>query len=213
MSAPVDHEARRRVRDTHDASLFVEAGAGTGKTTALVDRVVALVAAGVLELRHLAAITFTEAAASELRDRIRGELEAAAAGRTDWVVDAAERIRCHQALEQLDDAALTTLHGFAQRILTEHPLEAGLPPGFEVLDDVEARIAFDQHWSAFVDHLFADPELEHTLLTGLFLGLRLDNLRAVARELHENHDRLAHAPVAPAHRRSRPVPGAARLGS
>jgi len=198
VSAPVDHEARRRVRDTHDASLFVEAGAGTGKTTALVDRVVALVAAGVLELRHLAAITFTEAAASELRDRIRGELEAAAAGRTDWVVDAAERIRCHQALEQLDDAALTTLHGFAQRILTEHPLEAGLPPGFEVLDDVEARIAFDQHWSAFVDHLFADPELEHTLLTGLFLGLRLDNLRAVARELHENHDRLAHAPVAPA---------------
>ena len=77
----IDQATRDRVRDEHDVSLFVEAGAGTGKTTALVDRVVALVVTGGLELRELAAITFTEAAASELRDRIRDGLEAVAAGR------------------------------------------------------------------------------------------------------------------------------------
>ena len=65
MTAPVDVAARRRVRDDHDVSMFIEAGAGTGKTTALVDRVVALVATGRVELRELAAITFTEAAAAE----------------------------------------------------------------------------------------------------------------------------------------------------
>ena len=80
MSAPRDATAREHIRERHDASLFIEAGAGTGKTTALVDRVVALVAAGAVELRHLAAITFTEAAAAELRDRVRAGLEAAATG-------------------------------------------------------------------------------------------------------------------------------------
>ena len=77
---PVDQADRDRVRSAHDVSIFVEAGAGTGKTRAIVDRVVAMVAAGRLELRELAAITFTEAAASELRDRIRTALERAASG-------------------------------------------------------------------------------------------------------------------------------------
>ena len=106
------------MRDAHDVSLLIEAGAGTGKTTALVDRVVALVAAGDARLRDVAAITFTEAAASELRDRIRAQLELAAAGAVDWVADGPPRARCREALAEIDDAALTTLHGFAQRLLS-----------------------------------------------------------------------------------------------
>ena len=73
-----DEIDRTRIRTQHDETLFVEAGAGTGKTTTLVKRVVRLFATGRLEEpRQLAAITFTEAAASELRDRIRARLEAA----------------------------------------------------------------------------------------------------------------------------------------
>src|SRR5205085_62913 len=68
----VDDAARRAIRDDLGRNLFVEAGAGTGKTTVLVDRVVNLFAQGVLaEPGELVAITFTEAAAAELRDRIR----------------------------------------------------------------------------------------------------------------------------------------------
>ncbi len=190
MRTAVDQTARTAVRDDHDVSLFVEAGAGTGKTTALVDRVVALVASGRIELRELAAITFTEAAAAELRDRIRGALERAVAGDTVGVEDADARQRCSDALDQLEEAGLTTLHGFAQRLLTEHPLEAGLPPGFEVLDDIQARVAFEQRWGEFLDHLYDDPGLRDTLLVGLVLGLRFDHLRDVAKLLHDHIDRM-----------------------
>ena len=123
-----------------------------------------------LELRELAAITFTEAAASELRDRIRTDSKRSPTVAPTRSRRRSEQRRCRAALEQVDEAALTTLHGFAFRILTEHPLEAGLPPGFEVLDDITARIAFEQHWATFVDELFADPALEQVLLTALCSG-------------------------------------------
>ena len=187
---PVDAPAREAIRDLHDATLFVEAGAGTGKTTALVDRVVSLIARGRVTIRELAAITFTEAAAGELRDRIRYRLEQAAGGATDPVLALDEREPCRVALEDVDDAALSTLHGFAQRILAEHPLEAGLPPRFEVVDDVEAAVRFEERWGQFLDALVADPELEPVLLPALALGVDFDHLRRVARVLHEHYERL-----------------------
>ena len=194
---PVDAAARDAIRDLHDATLFVEAGAGTGKTTALVERVVSLIARGHVEIRELAAITFTEAAAGELRDRIRSRLEQAA---TDPELEPDERERCRAALDDVDDAALSTLHGFAQRILAEHPLEAGLPPRFEVVDDVEAAVRFEERWGQFLDALVADSELEPVLLPALALGVDFDHLRRVALVLHEHYERLrpAAAVAAPA---------------
>src|SRR5580658_9545238 len=105
----LDQEARDRIVSAHDANLFVDAGAGSGKTKQLVDRVVSMVGCGYLtSVSGLAAITFTENAATELRTRIREALEAASAesGQTAQV-----RARCALALEQFDDAAITTLHG------------------------------------------------------------------------------------------------------
>ena len=177
---PVDQADRDRVRTADDVSIFVEAGAGTGKTRAIVDRVVAMVAVGRLQLRELAAITFTEAAASELRDRIRTALERGASGDDPLIFDPAARELCAEALDQVDETALTTLHGFAQRILAEHPLEAGLPPAFEVLDEIRARVEFEQRWAAFVDDLFDDEALAPALLRGLALGLSPALLHGVA---------------------------------
>ena len=80
-----DQEARDRIVGAHNANLFVDAGAGSGKTKQLVDRVVSMVACGYLtSVSGLAAITFTENAATELRTRIREALEGAssAASRT-----------------------------------------------------------------------------------------------------------------------------------
>ena len=76
---PQDQDIRRRIREALEENLFVEAGAGTGKTSSLVDRIVALVASGRAALDRVAAITFTESAAAELRDRIRESLERAVA--------------------------------------------------------------------------------------------------------------------------------------
>ena len=105
MSIDAVRRRRPRPRITTsglDETLFVEAGAGTGKTSQLVDRVVNLVVDGGVRAAPLAAITFTEAAASELRDRIRAALESR--GRRRRRRRAA---RCREALADVDRAAIS----------------------------------------------------------------------------------------------------------
>jgi ATP-dependent helicase/nuclease subunit A len=169
-----------------DATLFVEAGAGSGKTQALVDRVVALVTVGDVPMREIAAVTFTEKAAAELRDRIRRELERAT-GHDDSVVAG----RATAALEELDGAAVSTLHAFAQRLLTEHPIEAGLPPRIEVLDDIGSQLAFEERWTRFVDSMLDDPALERTLLLAFNADTTMATLRTLALACDANWDLVA----------------------
>ena len=171
-----DAGARRAVVERLDETLFVEAGAGTGKTSALIGRVLALVGTGAgVPIRHIAAITFTEKAATELRDRLRAEFDA----RGD---DA--------SLAGLDAAAICTLHAFAQRILTEFAIEAGLPPRIEVHDELTSRIVFQRRWQAFVDELLDTPELEDAVTFLLASGVGLDGLRRVAELCNDNWDLL-----------------------
>ncbi|MFA9430805.1 UvrD-helicase domain-containing protein [Egicoccus sp. AB-alg2] len=184
-----DTAARRLIRgeigDGLRRTLFVEAGAGSGKTTALVDRVVALVDDGV-ELARIAAITFTEKAATELRDRIRQACERHA--RDD---DPARATRFREAADQVDAAAIGTLHAFAQRLLTEHPIEAQLPPNVEVLDEVASGIEFEERWRRFRDALLDDPALERTILLSDACGIRLQDLRAMALAFGRDWDLVA----------------------
>ena len=191
MSAGGDSAAREAVRTRLDETLFVEAGAGTGKTKVLVDRIVELVTADGPELpvpmRSVAAITFTEKAAAELRDRVRGELEKQSRSES---TGAHERDRCVKALESLDDAAICTLHAFAQRILTAFPIEAGLPPRIEVHDEVSSLLSFEDRWRRTRDELLDDPELEQSLLILLAAQARLDHIRRVAEFLDDNWDLL-----------------------
>jgi ATP-dependent exoDNAse (exonuclease V) beta subunit len=182
--APPDQAARDRIASDLDTTLFVEAGAGSGKTSALVQRVLALVLGGHVELRRVAAITFTEKAGSELRDRLRAALEKAA--EHDHAGDRGQRAR--EALEQLDGAAIGTLHSFAQRVLSEHPVEAGLPPRVEVLDEVSSSVAFDARWSSFRDQLLNDPQLERTLLLLFAAGVKPAALRSLADAFDDNWD-------------------------
>src|SRR5437868_2694784 len=101
-----DQATRERLRRDLDTTFFVEAGAGTGKTTVLVDRIVTLVAAGRVRMATLAAITFTEAAAAELRDRVRQGLEGAGG---DAARPETERARCRAASAEMDLAAIATI--------------------------------------------------------------------------------------------------------
>src|ERR1019366_938198 len=99
--APPDQAERDRITEDLDTTLFVEAGAGSGKTSALVGRVLALVKDEQAELRRTAAITFTEKAGAELRDRIRSGLEREA----EADPEGERREPCRVALDQLDGAA------------------------------------------------------------------------------------------------------------
>lgn len=161
-----------------DRTLFVEAGAGTGKTSCLVNRFIALVESGVPADR-IAAITFTTKAANELVERIRAELAKRARDGS---------VRCSEGVASLDRAAICTVHAFAQRILTEHPIEAGLPPNVTVIDDIAAAVAFEARWDEYVDRLLTDPEMERPVRLFLASGGTLDHLHDLAIVFNENWD-------------------------
>ena len=187
---PGDEDARLRIRESLDETLFVEAGAGTGKTTSLVDRVYGLVLSGRTTLDNIAAITFTEAAAAELRDKIRERFEQ---GAGNTLLRHEERARAEQGVADLDQAWILTLHSFSMRLLQERPLEAGLPPSFEARDQITSDLAFDRVWNVWWDAALEDPDLEHSLTVALSLGLGHDHLKTVARQFHSNHDLLEDA--------------------
>ena len=181
---PSDWEARNVIETELAETLFVEASAGTGKTHSLVSRAVNLVAEGRTTLDRLAAITFTEAAAAELRHRIRERLEEEA----EATEDGARRERCRQGLSDLDQATIRTLHSFAALLLHERPLEAGLPPGFDTTDEISAGLKFDEAWETWLDAaLETGSPLAPHLAIALTLGLTLSQLKDVARAFHENY--------------------------
>ncbi len=180
-----DQDARTRIETSLDETLFVEAGAGTGKTHQLVERIVNLIADGGVPASAIAAITFTEKAAAELYDRVLEALDTERA-RSD---DPARQRLFAEAAAQLDRAAIETLHAFAGRILRMHPIEAGLPPAIRMLDDSEASLRFNERWNDGLDAILEDPELADSLLFAFDAGVTLDSLKAVAQALHANWDR------------------------
>lgn len=199
---PADEAQRIRIRDDRSETLFVEAGAGSGKTRALVDRVEALVLKDRIGMESIAAITFTEKAAAELRDRIRLRFEEAARHAAEQH-DGERHTLATRALGELDGAAVGTLHSFAQRILNEHPVEAGLPPGVEVLDEIGSQVEFEAQWHQFLDELLDDPTMGRSVLALEAAGVRLDALRQLALQMTDNWDLVAErldldAPAPPA---------------
>ena len=170
-AVPPDQAARDRITEDLDTTLFVEAGAGSGKTSALVERVLALV--------HGRTGRAPPHRGHHLHRKGRGRAARshpgrAREGRPRPIPKARSGTRCRVALDQLDGAAIGTLHSFAQRLLSEHPVEAGLPPRVEVLDEVSSTVAFDARWSSFRDQLLADPALERTVLLLFAAGVRPD---------------------------------------
>ena len=125
-----DAGARRRIREDLGATLIVEAAAGTGKTTMLVARIIAVLRAGMAELERVVAVTFTEKAAGEMKLRLRAELEKA---RNDGAATAEERANLHRALAQLEVARIGTIHSLCADLLREFPVEARVDPLFEVI--------------------------------------------------------------------------------
>ena len=193
----VDTKARQLITvDGLADTLFIEAGAGSGKTTTIVERIVNLVVVEGVELQNIAAITFTEAAAAELRDRVRAAFERRA---RESIGEARER--CHAALEQTDVAAVSTLHSYAQRVLSEHPIEAGVPPRFDVLDEVQSILALDARWRTWLDAQLADvanhPLIEWSVVLGIDIARRrAASLKDVARMFNDNWDRLEASVIA-----------------
>jgi ATP-dependent helicase/nuclease subunit A len=193
---PVDEDARERARRDHRTSLVLEAGAGTGKTTLLVDRIEAIVRAGAARLEEIAAVTFTENAATTMKLRLRERLERA---RTDARLPEVERERVSAALDVLERASVSTIHALCAQVLQERPLECGVLPGFRVADEAEADGLFAGAWEEWLGERLVGGD--DVLLDALDRGIPLEgdgwgertSLRGLARTLLDQRDL---APVA-----------------
>jgi ATP-dependent exoDNAse (exonuclease V) beta subunit len=172
--APLNEQQLAAVEATGE--VFVSAGAGTGKTSVLVERFVRAVCDQGVDVDSILVITYTKRAAAELRERIRRALR--------------ERGRPDLARE-LDGAYISTIHGFCNRLLKAYPFEAGLDPRFRELDEAQASVlrseAFDSALASFLER--EQEERLRLLATYGAAGLRrmlirvYETLRAAGRDL------------------------------
>jgi ATP-dependent exoDNAse (exonuclease V) beta subunit len=152
MNDVADNEARRRILTEFGTNFFVEAAAGTGKTSVLIERIVGLVRSGGGTLDRIVAVTFTEKAAGEMKLRLRSEIERAKAQAA-----AEERDRLERALEHLELARIGTIHSFCGDLLHERPVEAGIDPLFEVASEEAADALADEAFEGWFQRTLADP--------------------------------------------------------
>jgi ATP-dependent helicase/nuclease subunit A len=136
-----DEAERERIRTSLDESLIVEASAGTGKTTELVRRIVAVLGRGKTTIDKIAAVTFTHKAAGELKLRLREELDQ-------------ERLKqpaLEDALQRLEEASIGTIHSFCAQILRERPVEARVDPAFAELSEQESSRLYQRSFRAWLE--------------------------------------------------------------
>lgn len=147
-------------------SLLLSAGAGSGKTSVLVERFVRAVIEDGIAPSRILAITFTERSAGELAERIR----------TRFL-----ELRQREAARDTEAAFLGTFHGFAARLLRAHPLPAGLDPDFAILDEAHAgRLRLDAFRGALADFLHRHGSAAVDLLA----AFSADRLRATVFDIH-----------------------------
>ena len=141
-----DADARAHILTALDESLIVEASAGTGKTTVLVKRLVEVLATGRASIERIAAVTFTNKAAGEMKLRVRQELD-----EQRQLAEGSRREALENALEHLEEASIGTIHSFCAQILRQRPVEAGVDPGFEELTEQESVRLYGRAFRAWLE--------------------------------------------------------------
>jgi ATP-dependent exoDNAse (exonuclease V) beta subunit len=144
-----DDGARRNAICLHDRSILVEAGAGSGKTAVMAGRIAVMLAEGIPP-SSIAAVTFTELAASELLSRVREFVADLSAGHiADELhvalpdgLSQAQRDNLATASAAIDKITCSTIHGFCQRLIKPFPAEADIDPGASVMDRNQADLTF-----------------------------------------------------------------------
>jgi len=176
-----DADARLKIKTDLKTTFLVEAGAGSGKTKSLVDRMLALLAAGECRIDNIAAVTFTRKASAELRGRFQTELERTVVG----MQKSETRERLAQALHLLEQSFIGTIHSFCAKLLRERPIEIALDPDFEEMEEIENSVFREKCW-----HVFLDKEKAE----GSLLEKELEDVGLSPRELKDCFDMLSDYP-------------------
>lgn len=187
---PEDHEMRNRAATDFDTTLLVEAAAGTGKTTLLVSRILNIVRSGRARFSDIAAITFTEKAAGDLKVRLREEIE------KQLRQGAAPELA--RGLADLESMPVSTIHSFCAELVRERPVEAGVEPNFSVADELAAGLLLEESWEEWLAEALSsdDPRLRAALEAGIKPGPgEGQSMFSLARTLIDYRDCIAENPV------------------
>lgn len=183
-----DSQDRLLAETTWDHNVVVMAGAGTGKTTILVNRILNLLLRepSPLAITEIVALTFTNKAATEMKKRLREQL-LRLTGLTDDLISifqaryhlSAAQVgeRAKIALEQIDKAQIGTLHSFAAHLLRLHPVESGIDPLFQEDDGSYFKELFDLSWDRWLDDELGSAGSQHDRWRRVLAGITLDDLR------------------------------------
>ncbi|HTM10224.1 MAG TPA: UvrD-helicase domain-containing protein [Verrucomicrobiae bacterium] len=204
MNEPLpDALERERATTTFDRNVVVTAGAGTGKTRLLVDRLIHLLMRDSdMKLTDIVALTFTNKAASEIKLRLRERLEAFIAVRleADVLTAAAEESRsavralmeryhlskdqlnrrAAEALRQIERSEIGTIHSFAATLLRLYPMQSGVDPQFLEDDGSRFELIFNEMWSVWLDQELARSSNHTDEWKRALRLLQLDQLRGLA---------------------------------
>ena len=145
---------RHLITERLDDTLVVEAAAGTGKTTELVARIVALIRTGRAKVTEIVAVTFSEKAAGELKLRLREELERA---RVAARKGSDEAKLLDAAVLEFEEAHVSTIHGFCAELLRERPVEAAIDPAFDVMTQSQSDQLFDEAFRSWMEAALRSP--------------------------------------------------------
>lgn len=199
-----DRQARHLAETTFDRNVVVVAGAGTGKTTLLVNRLVHLLIKEPhpVPVSQIVALTFTNKAATEMKIRLRDRLmllsqpETGAARASDGGAVSMADLRAHYglsadevasraatALRDLEKGQIGTLHSFAAHLLRLYPLEGGVDPAFQEDDGLRFDEHFTAAWDQWVDRELSRQGSRHRLWRKALMTTTLDDLRNLARAL------------------------------
>ena len=137
-----DQAARETIAKKLEFNLMVEAGAGSGKTEEMANRILALISTGYRSINEIVAITFTRKAANELRERVRTML------RKEY--DRSGNALQKEALNRMHECFIGTIHAFCGKLLRERPIEAGIDPDFEQIDEAKDHFTRQKIWETYV---------------------------------------------------------------
>lgn len=203
-------EKREELQTLLGVNIVVEAGAGTGKTTLLIERLCLAVLAQGTPVEKLVALTFTDKAAAGIKTRLVAKLQSLVRAvkektkddslkrlrETFGVKDAELISRAENALARMDRASVGTIHGFCAEILKAYPLEAGLAPNAQIDSGQRAARLFDARWSAFLDEQLGPAAPHAAAWKKVLKEISLPDLKKFAQELCsgkiESYDYYAH---------------------
>ena len=183
-----DSEDRFLAETTWDRNVIVVAGAGTGKTTILVNRILNLLLRepNPLAITEVVALTFTNKAATEMKQRLRAQLlrlteqtdDLIATFRTRYYLSAEQVIeRARTALEQMEKSQIGTLHSFAAHLLRLHPIESEIDPSFQEDDGTRFKELFHSNWDRWLDDELGSAGPQHDRWRLALAGASLDDLQ------------------------------------